>query len=249
MHGSPSIVKNLVMGVFLMVLHLNDPVPEYKAFPEEGTGRMIDLMPLLRADRRVMLTMEHMMLRYLGLRVASQEVQANWRNHRINTCDLCVQDPHGSVKIAVDSPALYALTPEAELYNGGLVLDYPAINGEEFTRAQVEKYTGRDQSKHQAKTNPFWRAFARDPHLHKEFVDAVFAVGKVPWSYKTMMGVYVPDVEKITVGRPWAFDKFKSRAIAQTSLDDPNGLLIGYTLKMFIPDAEHAPSLEEHLER
>lgn len=188
-----------------MALQLNEPVVGYKAFPEEGTGRDIDQMPLLLAEGREPLGFAGLMRRRLEVLSASEAVKSDWWNNWFDSADFCVVNTDGKVKVVLDSPDFRIVTPKTILQNGGLPVDYASTAGDEFTPTQVKKYTGNDLSKRKAKTNPFWRSLARgDQGLLNEYADAAFAMGKQRWGYDEMMGVYVPEAAANTaLGRPW----------------------------------------------
>lgn len=174
-------------------LQLNEP-EKYKAFPSSGKAPIIEQMPLLIAEGRIPLSVNGLLKRKLEVLTASEAVKfAYWYNY-FDTGDAIAYHPDGRVKIVLDSQDLRQVTPESTLSLGALVLPngrYEQLQGEEFTREQINKHTGKPLTKEQAKANPIWQALAREKLLLEQYVDEVFSQAKSRFDYDKNMGLFV----------------------------------------------------------
>ncbi len=234
-----------------MALQLNDPGSEKY---EEFYGANINQMPLLTGEGRTPLSAVDLMSRYLEvldlhknapkeLKPAYASLLRAWGDN-FDLGDGAARHSDGRMKVEPDANYLRLLTPKTRLVNGAVDLSegYEALTGEEFGKAQVDKYCGVSLSRSDAKSNPVWLALARgDKSLLSEFVDARFARAKERFHYDgKMMGVHAPAVPKEgAAGRLWFVDRFiyYSRAIGYNHLVNYDGRLVGVA-----PEAQRAAS-------
>ncbi len=165
------------------------------------------------------------------------ELLTVWFDNYFDTSDGAARHSNGRMKVAPDAPYLRLLTPETRLVNGAVNLSegYTTLAGEEFSKADVNKYCGMPLNRSNAKKNPIWLALARgDKALLDEFVNATFAQAKERFGYDgKMMGVYAPPVPtEGAAGRLWfvyrLYDDISySRADGYDHLDLSNGRLVG----------------------
>ena len=177
-------------------LQLNEPAVHYKEF----YGRNIDQMPNLVAEGRTPLSVSGLMQRRLETRNSSETVRNSWWNNHFDTGDAIAYHPDGRIKVVLDAQSLREINPKSQLSNGALVLPdglYEKLDGQEFTRKDVQRYVGDWLSSKDAKSNPIWQALARDTKLLNDYVDAVFAQAKEQFSYDKNMVVYVIDASVV----------------------------------------------------
>lgn len=246
-----------------MSLQLNNPVIDFKEF----YGPNNEQMPLLIGEGRTPLSAAGLMSRYLEVlklhKKAPKELKPSyasllraWENNYFDTGDGAARHSDGRMKVAADAPYLRLLTPETRLVNGAVDLSngYAALAGEEFSKADVDKYCGMSLSRSYAKKNPIWLELARnDKALLDEFVDARFAQAKERFRYDDkMMGVYAPPVPtEGAAGRLWSvygLDDYiyGSGADGSNHLVNDGGCLVGVA-----PEAQRAAAgkLKQTLEQ
>ncbi len=238
-----------------MALQLNT-LAEGERF-KEFYGANNRQMPLLLAEGRTLLSAAGLMSRYLEvlelyrnapeeLKPAYESLVEVWEDNYFDLGDGAARHSDGRMKVVPDAPYLRLLTPETRLVNGAVDLSdvYAALVGEEFSKANVEKYCGVALTRSDAKENPIWLALARgDKALLDAFVDACFSQAKKRFRYDgDMMGVYEPRVPKEgAAGRLWAVcglsgGIYGSRANGLSHLDyGGEGQLVGEA-----PEAQRA---------
>ncbi len=227
-------------------LQLNVPVLDYKAFPEEGTSPNTQQMPLLISDGRVPLSVYGLMKRRLEVLNAPKNVKLAWWDNYFDTGDGAVRHSDGRFKVIPDAQYLRMLTPKTKLVDGAVILSddvYKGLAGEEFSKAKVDMYFGRELSKAEVKAHPGWLALARgDKALLGEFADATFAQAKQRWSYDgKMMGIYASHVpNEGAAGRLWSVNRLNvsiddSGANGDDHLVNNYGRLVGVA-----PEAQRA---------
>lgn len=197
-----------------MSLQLNNPGVNFKEF----YGRNTEQMPLLIAEGRTPLSAAGLMGRYLevlellknapkGLKPTYAALVKAWEDSYFDTGDGSARHSDGRMKVVPDAAYLRMLTPETKLVSGSVDLSgtYETLPGEEFTKADVDKYCGMALSRSDTKKNPVWLALARgDKALLATFVDARFARAKERRYNGKMMGVYAPPVPaEGAAGRLW----------------------------------------------
>lgn len=222
-----------------MVLQLNEVVLPYKEF----YGRNVDKMPELIAEGRIPMSVNGLMKRRLEVSDRarfSDEVRSAWMDNYFDTGDAVVYHPDGRVKIVLDAKPLREINPESKLNNGSLVLPdgmYEKLEGQEFTRDKLKKYVGNWLSSEEAKSNPLWRAMARDSKLLNEYVDLIFSQAKQRFGYDTTMGLYVADKPKEPQARLWFVSglRLRSDASGWDGLHNGDGRLVGVA-----PEARNA---------
>lgn len=180
-----------------MALKLNETPETYKEF----YGRNTEQMPKLIAEGRIPLSVAGLMERKLDMRNSSDnKVKSAWIDNSFTTGDVGIYHPDGKVKVVLDSQHLRDLTTQSKLKRGALVLEdriYEQLEGQEFTRKELEKYTGNDLSKKQAKTNPILKTLARDQGLLNDYVDYIFV------NCNANMGVHLDSVSDNLKLRAW----------------------------------------------
>ena len=181
-------------------LQLNEPTIEY------FEGRNIDKMPELIAKGMKPLSVSGLMQRRLQAQYGSESVRNSLMNNYHDTGDGIAYHPDGRIKIVPDASPLREMDSKSNLVNGALVLPdgmYEKLEGQEFTRKDIQKYVGDAISSKEAKINPLWQALARDPKLLNEYVDLIFAQAKQQFDYDKNMGVYVSDAPESPAMRLW----------------------------------------------
>lgn len=205
------------------------------------SGRMIDVMPVMKAEGRVPISVAgDMILRLQRLdkgafpkRILQDNYVAtmHWGHSVDCIADGAISHSDGRVKIVLDSQDLKDLTPQSILMNGGgFVLEdadiYEAARGShivEVTKADVIKYTGKDLFGYKALDNQLLRILARHPdevpaniardrNLLNEYVKAVFLLTR---EYgKKNMGIFVGETisSELSTLRPWRIGHLDDRS-------------------------------------
>lgn len=183
-------------------LQLNEPIQDYKAFPEEGTDAYVNQMPKLIAEGRTPLSVSGLMKRRLEAGNLSEAVRDSWLYNYFDTGDAISYHPDGRAKIVLDSQLLRELNPESKLSNGALILPsgmYEALEGIELSKSDLERYaSGNWLKQKEVKSNPIWQALARDENLLKEYTDLVFSHG-----YDKAMALYKALPQDMPTMRSW----------------------------------------------
>lgn len=229
-----------------MSLQLNGPnelVDGYKEFYGANNRQM----PLLIGEGRTPLSAAGLMIRYLEVlrlhKNAPEELKpayallvSAWEDNYFDTGDGAARHSDGRMKVVPDAPYLRLLTPETRLVSGAVDLSdgYEALAGEEFSKANVDKYCGRPLSRRDAKKNPVWLALAGDKALLDELMNARFARAKGRFEYSRrnygkLMGISAPPVPYYDIGaagRLWTVRKLGDNSTGWVHLDfgdDPLG--------------------------
>ncbi|MBU1245489.1 MAG: hypothetical protein ABIJ20_02930 [Nanoarchaeota archaeon] len=211
------------------MLQLNEPTLNFKEF----YGKNIDQMPLLIAEGRTPLSVSGLMRRRLEVSAGSDDIKSAWRDNYFDTGDAIVYHPDGRVKIVLDSEHLRDLSPDSKLSASALVLEdgvYDQLEGQEFSKAEIQKYAaGESLSLRQAKTNPVWKALARDSELLNAYATEVFGQAKERFSYDKNMGIYVAGSQSEPTMRLWYVGRLYDRSYANGSnlLGGSSGRLVG----------------------
>lgn len=237
-----------------MTLQLNAPGEgiRFKEFYGPNNKQMFSLV----VERRTLLSAAGFMRRYLEVlklygnatqdwKPTYDNVLRAWEDNYFNLGDGALRHSDGRMKVALDAPYIRALTPETRLVNGAVDLSdsyYAALDGEEFSNADVGKYCvtvlGSD-----AKKNPVWLALARgDSALLDEFVGGrLERAARFIYRRDEFMGVHAPPVPKEgAAGRLWTVHRFSagissSMAYGSSHLDHKyDGCLVGEE-----PEAQH----------
>ena len=239
-------IKNTSSGVLKMSeLQLNEPTIEY------FNGRNVDKMPELIAKGMTPLSVSGLMRRILQSQYGSEYVRNALMHNHHDTGDGIAYHPDGRIKVVHDAKPLREMNSESQLVNGALVLPdglYENLEGQEFTRKNIQRYVGEALTSKEAKSNPLWQALARDPKLLNEYVDLIFSQAKQQFDYDKNMGVYVRDASDVSKDaatmRPWFVGelRFRSVALGGDDLDDSYGRLVGVA-----PEAQAAKSEDPRL--
>ncbi|MEK6917753.1 MAG: hypothetical protein AABW51_02290 [Nanoarchaeota archaeon] len=213
-----------------MALTLNESPVTYAEF----YGRNVEQMPKLIADGRTPLSVSGLMKRRLELRKlpVNNEVRSSYVDNYFDTGDVVVYHPDGRIKIALDSKELRGINPQSQLRSGALVLPdgvYNTIQGAEFKKSDLEKYTGDLLSARQARKNPLWQTLARDKNLLEEYADFVFKETKDRFSYDKNMGIYLGSAIDVPTLRAWCVRwlDYGSSAGGVGGLGDVRGRFVG----------------------
>ena len=177
-----------------MTLDLSNVVLPYKEF----YGKNVEQMPKLLAEGRVPLSVAGIMEQ--RLRSGKQD----WKDNYFDTGDAFAYHPNGNFKIVTDARLLRDITSASKLRNGALVLQdgvYESLQGQEFTRKDMEKLVERELSAEEVKAHPIWNRLARDRAMLTEYVDTMFAEMNKRFKYTENMGVYLSSAEKVPTAR------------------------------------------------
>lgn len=220
-----------------MALNLNEPTEKPN---KEFYGRNVDQMPLLVAEGRVPMSVAGLMNKRLHYE------RQDWRDNYFDTGDGVAYHPDGKrFKVVLDAQPLREMTGESQLNAGALVLTdgvYESLEGQEFTRKELEKITGRNLSPDEVKAHPVWQALARgDNDLLQAYTDATFAEMGERWSYEDGMGVYLGDAQKSPIMRSWFVNwlSLGSNASGGSDLGNASGRLVGVA-----PEAQGASTVK-----
>jgi len=182
-----------------MSLNLNPTPQNYKAFE----GRNIDKMPELLAEGRNPLSVSGLM----ETRLKYGKDLSHWMDNYFDTGDAIVYHPDGRIKVILDSKDLREINPESKLSSGGLILPhgvYDKLQGQEFTRSELDRFTGNSLSAKAVKKNPLWQTLARDQNLLDEYTNFIFSEAKNKFQYKENMGIYVDStLEDLSILKAW----------------------------------------------
>jgi hypothetical protein len=223
-----------------MTLEPNRPAEKVEVF-KFYEGRNIKRMPDLIKDGRVPMNFAQIMRRRLDvLNTATTEddVRNTWWLNYQDSGDGARRSPDGKLKVAYNSASLRTITPKSKLSSGALILtpeQYAAGDGPEFTKEQVDTYTGhRHGSVEQVMENPIYvDGLAHgDKALAREYAKAAFTLGKQRFQYDEVLGIYATGVQETPVERLWfagALDVIIIRAGADgvIILDNDVGRLVG----------------------
>ena len=207
-------------------IQLNEPTIEY------FNGRNIDQMPNLIAKGMTPLSASGLMQRKLQSQYGSESVRNSLMRNYFDTGDGIAYHPDGRIKVVHDAKPLREMNSESQLVNGAFVLPdglYEKLEGQEFTRKNIQKYVGEALTSKEAKSNPLWQALARDPKLLNGYVDLIFTQAKQQFDYDKNMGVYVRDASDVSKDaatmRLWYVGelRYESDAYGRDGLVDSNG--------------------------
>lgn len=185
-------------------LMLNEQVQPYKPFE----GKNIEQMPLLLKEGMVPISVYSLMERRLEVLESafSEKVRDSWWNNCFDTGDASAYDTQGNVKIVLDAQPLRTLNPKSRLKNGALVLPediYNQLDGQEFTKEQVAKYSVKFLQEGQSVDNPMWVALARgDTAMLKAYEKVAFAKAK-EFGCDTAMGLFTASAKDVYTMRLW----------------------------------------------
>ena len=206
-----------------MALDLSNIVVPYKEF----YGRNTEQMPQLIEEGRVPISVQGVLQQRL------HSGKPDWKDNYFDTGDALAYHPDGKFKVVPDAQILRDMTESSGLRSGALELGdgvYESLEGQEFTRKDAEKWVERELTSQEAKSNPLWRALARDQDLLNEYVDAMFPEMKERFDYDANMGIYlssgdrtVPTARAALVGRL----EGRSRLYGRDGLDFGVGRLVG----------------------
>ncbi len=232
-----------------MALQLNEPRVDYKAFPGEGTGRIIDQMPKLIAEGRTPLSVRGLMKKRLEVADYKNEaVRDSWLLNYFDTGDAVLYHPDGRIKIVLDYQLARELNPKSRLKNGALMLPDGAYEGAdcpEFKIDDLAKYGMYEWLKRKKVSNhPIWKALAGDDKLLDAYGDMIFRKGKEIYNHDTVMGVFLADAQDVPTMRLWYAVRLGwSGAGGSLRLDGGDGRLVGVA-----PEAHVTQNLEGRLE-
>jgi hypothetical protein len=215
-----------------MSLRLNPEPEDYKEFYGSNTEQMQKLL----TEGRTPLSVSGLM----KARLEFGENLQDWMNNHFDTGDAVVYHPNGTLKVLLDSNHLRELTPDSKLHGGALVLPngtYESLDGEEFTREDLEKYVGKELTEEQVRENPIWRTLSRDQSLLSDYAELIFRKSKERLNYENNMGVYLDSISDNIKLRAWLVDRlgYGSRVGGGDSLDVSNGRFLGLA-----PEAQDA---------
>ena len=185
-----------------MALQLNEQVVPYQEFYGPNTAQM----PLLIKSGRVPMSAAGLMDRRLEVRDAkySPEVRAAWHDNYFETGDGILYHPDGKIKVVPDAQVMRGINSQSKLSDGALVLPagaYEAAQGAEFTKEDLKRIIKDSLTRDEAKSNPVWRALARNQDRLNAYVDFVFDETKKRFEYNQNMGLYVGSAQKEPTGR------------------------------------------------
>lgn len=231
-------------------LQLNDQ-PIFKEFK----GPIHRTMPvLLEEGRRPALVTDIFSQRMHAVNSgAAEEVVSAWEDHYFDTGGAPLYHPDGTVKVVPNSLDLQSLTPDSLLSRGAFVLGgvndrdasvavYDAVDAAEFTRSELENYTGGVLTLQEAKDNPVWEALIPDAALRNAAIDFTFSRGKQRFGYDRMMGVWLAQPQEVAVGRSWVVYGlgYDSDAGGNLDLVGSNSRLVGVRDGVAVASAEGA---------
>jgi len=211
---------------------------------QEFYGRNLDQMPLLISSGRTLMSFAQVMRRRLE---APEEVRGLWRQNYFDTGDASARNPNGKLKVVYDAQQLRDINPESKLSVGALVLEngvYEQLQGEEFSKKDLAKYTDEVLTLKQVKSNPIWKALAKgDQTLLSDYADSMFSVGKERFGYDEMMGIGIDNAQGVATMRPWFVGRLggssRSGADGWTLLGNDGGRLVGVEA----PKVQSAPGI------
>jgi hypothetical protein len=197
-------------------------------------GRNVDQMPNLIAEGRTPISVAGLMERKLEVRDAkySPEVRAAWHDNSFDTGDGILYHPDGKIKIVTDSQTLRGISSESKLSGGALVLPagaYEAAEGYEFSKKDLKGISRYLLTRDQAKTNPLWKALARDQERLNAYVDFVFDETQRRFGYDKNMGLDIGSAQKEPTERLWfvGWLSIRSNAVGRLDLNSGDGHLVG----------------------
>lgn len=192
-----------------MTLEPNRPAEKVEVF-KFYEGKNIKRMPDLLKDGRVPMNFAQIMRRRLDvLNTATTEddVRNTWWLNYQDSGDGARRSPDGKLKVAYNSASLRTINPKSNLSSGALILtpeQYAAGDGPEFTKEQVDTYTGHSHgSVEQVMENPIYvDGLAHgDKALAREYAQAAFTLGKQRFQFDEVLGIYAPGVQEQPVER------------------------------------------------
>ena len=206
-------------------------------------GRIIDQMPKLIVQGYTPITvaqiMEQRILAWQSLdfeieqrlkqkffnpKLKNKELATVWGNNSFYSGDSIIYHPDGRIKVVHDSKTLRCINDTSPLkLNGSLVLPegtFETAEGQEFSREDVDKFTGKYLKQKEVFENPIWQALARgDKELLKTYVGQVYSKNNDPDLMKIHVSKEKSDFE---AERPWYLNGL---GISSAVGSDINGLL------------------------
>ncbi len=110
----------------------SEMVMPYKAFPQEGTGRMIDIVPQAVAQGYALASVAQVADRRMN---APEDARPVWRNNYVFTADAFTRGTEGDSVFTLDEEALLTLTPEVA---GSLIAGALPRSAEEFAQLRED---------------------------------------------------------------------------------------------------------------
>ncbi len=172
-------------------------------------GRTIDTMPRLISQGYTPISLAQIMeQRVLEWESENQKLAQIWGNNYFDSGDSIIYHPDGRIKIVHDSKSLQSVNSATQLrWNGSLVLPegtFENTEGQEFSREDVDKFTGKYLKQKEVLENPIWQAFARgNKELLKTYIEQVCSRIKHPSVMQINVSNEKPDFE---AERLWHFD-------------------------------------------
>jgi hypothetical protein len=170
-------------------------IPFYK----EYSGRAKDVMPLILADGRILLSIAEVMQRRIDVKTAEESVKGYWLDNSFFTRDAVVC--RGSkFKINLDSDYLIGLNSESELKDRLLHIsdrDYESLKRKEFSREEVKEYLGIYPN-NMVRTSPILQILARKQELLNEYASNIISEKKARRHLDFAIGFFLlPSPEQI----------------------------------------------------
>jgi len=180
-------------------LNLDDvPVEQvYKPF----TGRYVDAMPALMAEKRIPMPVSALMKRRLQvLDSKNEDLINNWWGNYYDSPDGLANFKQ-EYKLVKNAEPLLNIAKNSKLKNGGLILteeQYDALKGETFSRKELEKAGINDwMPKDKIIEHPVWKAAAGSKDLLKNYANAQFK----KYNDSKAMGTYLSEPQDIPTMR------------------------------------------------
>jgi hypothetical protein len=184
---------------------------------KEYWGKITHQIPLALLEERIPPSINQILQKRIEI-IDSEDNKAISKlwNEDIYSRDALIYHPSNKVKLVLDTPLIYNITPRTKLINGALVLnneEYDNLEGTEFTLAQLSKYTKiKTSNKCEIKNNPIWKILSRDQILLEEYVEQVFKLAKSDYEY--LMGTYINNPIGVVTGNLWYISGINNQSIA-----------------------------------
>jgi len=158
-------------------------------------GKNIEQMPKLISEKYLPLSLAQIMEQRLRVSERNNAELSNiWDKNYFDSGDGIIYHPDGRIKITPDSVTLKKITPDTKLsWYGSQILEegtFDKLQGEEFTRDDLSKYTEKYLDESEVLENPIWLAFVRgDKQLLKEYTRYV----SLKNNNKKIMRIWISD--------------------------------------------------------